>query len=267
MSLSYRFRRKCQLVKMTDMSHDTSWKQVGKWYDQIVSDEGHYYHQEVIFPKLQTWLKLHKDDAILDMGCGQGVLARQLKKGIVYYGLDLAPSLIEQAQKRSKEHQFFVRDVTKPLDLDRTNFSYALFILSLQNMKDPGQAITQATAHLKKGGKLILVLNHPCFRIPRQSHWEIDPEKKLQSRKVDRYMSPMEIPITMHPGEKKEEVRTYSYHFPLSDLCHFLTEAGLAITRLDEWCSNKESTGKWAKMENRARKEFPLFLALEATKS
>lgn len=249
------------------MSKDTSWKQVGKWYDQIVSDEGHYFHQEVIFPKLQSWLELKAGDSVLDLGCGQGVMARQLQKGTVYYGVDLAPSLIERAKQRSKEHQFFVRDVTKSLDLDRSNFSYALFILSLQNMKEPGKAIGQAAAHLGKGGKLILVLNHPCFRIPRQSHWEIDPEKKLQSRKVDRYMTPMEIPISMHPGGKKEALKTYSYHFPLSDLCRFLGEAGLVITRLDEWCSNKESSGKWAKMENRARKEFPLFLAIEAMKS
>lgn len=249
------------------MSKDTSWKQVGKWYDQIVSDEGHYFHQEVIFPKLQSWLELKAGDSVLDLGCGQGVMARQLQKGIVYYGVDLAPSLIERAKQRSKEHQFFVQDVTKSLDLDRSNFSYALFILSLQNMKEPGKAIGQAAAHLGKGGKLILVLNHPCFRIPRQSHWEIDPEKKLQSRRVDRYMTPMEIPISMHPGGKKEALKTYSYHFPLSDLCRFLGEAGLVITRLDEWCSNKESSGKWAKMENRARKEFPLFLAIEAMKS
>lgn len=249
------------------MSKDTSWKQVGKWYDQIVSEEGHYFHQEVIFPKLDSWLKLKQGDSVLDLGCGQGVLARQLKKGIVYYGVDLAPSLVERAKQRSKDHQFFVRDVTKSLDLDRSNFSYALFILSLQNMKDPGKAIGEAASHLGKGGKLILVLNHPCFRIPRQSHWEIDPEKKLQSRKVDRYMTPMEIPISMHPGGKKEEVKTYSYHFPLSDLCRFLAEAGLVMTRLDEWCSNRESSGKWAKMENRARKEFPLFLAIEAMKS
>ena len=59
---------------------------------------------------------------------------------------------------------------------------------------------------------------------------------------------------------------TYSYHFPLSEIRHFLQEAGMMMTRFDKWCSNKESTGKWAKMENRTRKEFPLFLAIESMK-
>jgi len=240
---------------------DTSWKEVGKWYDRIVAKDGHYFHKEVIFPHLMNWLTLKKGDSLLDLGCGQGVLARKLPQDIQYVGLDMASNLIEKAKDYSASHQFFVRDVTKPFKLDQKDFSAATFILSLQNIQEPGKALKQVYSHLKPGGKLILVLNHPCFRIPRQSHWDIDPDKKMQSRKVDRYLSPMEIPIEL------QGTKTFSFHFSLSDLCGFLFEAGFVISRLEEWISNKESTGKWAKMENRARKEFPLFLALEATKT
>ena len=73
----------------------------------------------------------------------------------------------------------------------------------------------------------------------------------------------MEIPIQMNPSQKAQSTKTYSYHFPLSEITTWLREAGFVITRLEEWCSNKSSTGKNAKMENRARKEFPLFLAIE----
>jgi len=37
---------------------------------------------------------------------------------------------------------------------------------------------------------------------------------------------------------------------------------GLVIKDIEEWRSEKESQGKWAKMEDRAREEFPLFLAI-----
>lgn len=243
---------------------DTSWKQVGKWYDEIVSKEGHRYHKEVIFPMLKKWMVFEEGDGVLDLGCGQGVLARQLPKGIVYHGVDLAKPLIQKAKKYSG-HTFQVGDVTGPLSLKRKGFSHACFILSLQNMKKGDKALITASRHLKKGGKCLIVLNHPSFRIPRQSSWGVDEGRKLQYRRVDRYLSPMEIPIQMHPSQKEKSETTLSYHHPISTYVQWMTKARFAVTRMEEWHSTKTSTGKKAKMENRARKEFPLFLALEGT--
>ena len=244
---------------------DTSWKQVGKWYDELVSKEGHYYHEEVIFPRLLKWQKFKKGDSLLDLGCGQGVLARKLPKEMIYYGLDAAKPLIEKAKKYTKHH-YFLRDVTKSLKIEKSDFDYVAIILAMQNIEKPDKVLKEAAAHLKKNGKLFLVLNHPCFRIPRQSSWGLDEGKKLQYRRIDRYMTPLEVPIQMHPSKKAQSKKTYSFHFPLSDMITWICEAGFTITRLEEWCSNKTSTGKHAKMENRAREEFPLFLAIEANR-
>jgi len=246
------------------MKKDTSWKQVGKWYDDIVSKGGHVYHKEVIFPTLEKWLSFSEGDAVLDLGCGQGILARQLPKNISYQGVDLAKPLIEKA-KGYTNHQFLKGDATKPLKISKKDFSHAFMILSLQNMERGDQAVKNAGQHLKKGGRLILVLNHPCYRIPRQSSWGVDENKKLQYRRVDRYLSPLEIPIQMHPSKQEKSEKTFSYHHPLSTYIKWMTDSGFAITRLEEWHSTKTSTGKHAKMENRARCEFPLFLALEGT--
>ena len=246
------------------MNKDTSWKQVGKWYDEIVSKEGHTYHQEIIFPALKGWHLFKKGDAILDLGCGQGVLARQIPKGIEYVGIDAANPLIHKAREYS-DHIFIVGDVTKPLKIDKKDFSHAFLILALQNMKEGEKAIKNGASHLKKGGKLTLILNHPCYRIPRQSSWGIDEQKKLQYRRIDRYLSPLEIPIQMHPSQMEKSEKTFSYHHPISTYVKWMTDEGLSITKMEEWRSHKVSTGKYAKMENRSREEFPLFLALEGT--
>lgn len=242
----------------------TTWESVSGWYDEIVAAEGHFYHKEVILPALLPYLK-EKDAKIIDLGCGQGILERQIPKEVEYLGVDGAKSLIAAAQKRTKgkNHSFFVQDLTKPLQVEK-KFTHAVFLLSLQNMADSTAALKNARAALIKGGKLLLVLNHPCFRIPRQSHWGVDEGKKLQFRRLDSYMSPMEIPIQQKPSKGKKSVVTYSYHLPLSGLMHCLKEAGFAITSMEELCSTKKSTGGKSKMENRARKEFPLFLLIEA---
>jgi len=40
----------------------------------------------------------------------------------------------------------------------------------------------------------------------------------------------------------------------------------MVIANLEEWTSDKVSFGKSARSENRARREFPLFLAIKAVK-
>ena len=80
----------------------SSWEGSHKWYNKIVSEEGHYYHQKVILPALLKLIDLKKTKSLLDLGCGQGVLARALPKTIEYTGIDLSPSLIKSAENLSQ---------------------------------------------------------------------------------------------------------------------------------------------------------------------
>lgn len=250
------------------MTKNTSWEKVDKWYDASVGEKGHYYHQNVIFPKLFKLINIKKINSLIDIGCGQGVLARYLPEKVSYLGVDLSPSLIKSAKKMAKQknHFFEVGDATQALDFQQSEFDAATMILSLQNMRDQASAIKNAAKNLKNGGLLAIVLNHPCFRIPRQSSWQVDQAKKIQYRRIDRYFSPLEIPIDAHPGKKTDSAQTWSFHYSLTDYFTWLKQASFAVIALEEWCSDKESTGGAAKMENRARLEFPLFMALIAKK-
>ncbi len=247
---------------------DTSWQKVAGWYEKTVGQSGHYYHQHLILPGALRLLNLKPDSSVLDLACGQGVLGRLIKPDIDYSGVDLAPSLIKFAagNDRAAKHHYFVGDIEKPLPLTKTDFSHAVIILALQNLAQPQLALTNAAKHLRPNGRLLLVLNHPAFRIPRQSTWQIDPQNKLQYRRVNRYLSPLKIPINARPGRGDQGPITWSFHHPLQDYFQFLKQAGFIVTDLEEWASDKESTGKAAKMENRGRAEFPLFLALLAEK-
>ena len=148
----------------------TSWQPVSNWYDKIVSKEGHYFHKNVIFPRLLPYLK--KANAVLDLACGQGVLARQLPKEVAYTGIDISPSFIKSAKEKNRvrSRSFAVGDVTEPLKV-KGSFSHAVCLLALQNISDPLRLFQNAKKHLNDRGELFLVLNHPCFRIPRQTHW------------------------------------------------------------------------------------------------
>ena len=252
----------------TPKPQTTSWDPVNKWYQTIVGEEGHYYHQQVILPNLLKTMNLQPQDSIIDFACGPGVLARKIPKGTKYLGVDISPGLIKAAKDQDKtgDHHFIVGDVTNNLSFDKQDYTHAAIILALQNVEKPEQAIKNAWNHLKKGGRFFIVLNHPCFRIPRQSSWGVDESKKIQYRRIDRYMQPLQIPINMTPGAKGAPKATLSFHHPLSSYTKWLYDAGFLIETIDEWCSDKVSTGSKAKMENRSREEFPLFMLISAKK-
>lgn len=246
----------------------TSWEPVEKWYRGIVGEEGHYYHQKIVIPGVLRLLNLAKDSKLMDLACGNGILARNLPQDLIYHGIDIAPSFIKEASSkdRAKSHHYSVGDATKPLPLNNELFTHSAIILAIQNIEFPLLAFKNVSKHLEKGGKLVIVLNHPCFRIPRQSSWQVDEQKKLQYRRVDRYMNAMSIPIMAHPSQGANSAGTVSFHHPISQYMHWLKEAGFVLVDMEEWCSDKVSTGSAAKMENRSREEFPLFLALLAQK-
>ena len=254
----------------TPVRHSTSWEPVEKWYQSSVGDDGHYYHQNVVIPGVLKLLSLDKSSApsLLDIACGQGILARQIPKNVDYTGVDISPSLIQNAKHADHHpnHQFFVGDALKPLPVKKTDFTHAAIVLAIQNFEAPKEALLNAAKHLAKGGKLVIAMNHPCFRIPRQSSWKIDEEQKIQYRRIDRYSTPLNIPIQAHPSKGEKSAQTWSFHYPLASYCQWLNEAGFAIEIIEEWHSNKVSTGKAAKMENRSRAEFPLFMAIRAVK-
>jgi len=247
---------------------DTSWQKVQAWYKKSVGEKGHYYHQHVVIPAVIKLLNLPKNGAnLLDIACGQGVLARALPQNVEYTGLDAAASLIQDAKKQDNNphHKFLVADATKPLKLTDNSFTHATIILALQNIEYPEAVFESAAKALTKNGTFVLVINHPSFRIPRHSSWEIDPQNHLQYRRINGYMSPQKIPVTAHPGQKDSPI-TWSFHYPLSTYSQWLKAAGFVIEAIEEWTSDKESVGKSAKMENRARNEIPLFMALVCKK-
>lgn len=249
-------------------SSDTSWNDVAGWYDEMLESEEGTYQKDLILPNVLRLLEIKKGEKLLDLGCGQGFFAREFfKAGANVSGVDLSHKLITLAKERSpKEIQFGVSEADKLEFLSNESFDVVVCISAIQNMKKVVEVLTESFRILKKGGRLLIIMNHPSFRIPKQSSWGFDEKSKLQYRRVDEYISESKSGIAMHPGIDST-VETISFHHPLQFYFKALRKAGFMVSRLEEWVSGKISQpGPRADAENKARKEFPLFLALEARK-
>jgi len=241
----------------------TSWEKSADWYDGIIGERGSELYREVVIPRALDLLQPKRGEHVLDLGCGQGVFSRAISEcGALVTGIDASSTLIQKARTYQGRTpiRYFDRDAAQLGGLG--DFDAASAILCLQNLEHLDKVCSAVSTVLKPGGRMLWVLNHPAFRIPRQSSWGFEGEGKHMYRRVDAYSSTMSVPIIMHPGKADSET-TISTHRSLESLMAPAFAAGLTLAGLQEWHSHKESQpGPRARAENSSRKEFPLFLGL-----
>ncbi len=256
-------------MAMKKPGRDTSWGKVSQWYDTYLGSDDSYQMQ-VILPNLTRVLDLKPGERVLDLACGQGIFAREFAKtGAQVQGADIAPELIAEAKKYGTGIRYDIASAESLSFAQDASFDTVVCVLALQNMEDLPKVCREVVRVLKPGGRFVMVLNHPAFRVLKRSKWGWD-EGGVQYRRIDGYLSGAKIFIDMHPGKDQKhdaKVQTISYHRSLQDFFKSLTGAGLDVTRLEEWISHRVSeAGPRQKAEDTARKEIPLFMMLEARK-
>ncbi|MCK9351462.1 MAG: class I SAM-dependent methyltransferase [Candidatus Pacebacteria bacterium] len=246
------------------MKKSTSWEHVGDWYDDLLRDED-TYQNKVILPNVVRLAALKNGMKVLDLACGQGFFSRAFADaGAAVVGTDISAKLIAIAKKNVSNAKFFVSPAHRLEMIQEHSLDAATIILAAQNIENISEVFKEIQKKLKPGGKLLLVLNHPAFRNPGASSWGFDEQAKKQYRRIDAYMTESKREIDMHPGSQKK-ITTVSFHRPLQVYFKTLANAGFQISRLEEWVSHRESEkGPRKEEEDRTRREFPLFLCIEA---
>ena len=181
-------------------------------------------------------------------------------------------------------------------------FDAAVCVLALMNIEPLHPVLAGVSRALRGGGRFVAVILHPAFRSPGRTSWGWEesslshtsgsevlgagystsprrgtpdvttrrPPPLVQYRRVDAYLSPGRSDIVMNPGAAAhgaEPVHTWTYHRPIGAYVEALAKAGLLIEAMEEWPSHRRSEpGPRAAVEDRARREIPMFLAIRAIK-
>lgn len=280
----------------------TDWGEVAGWYDQFVGKTGSEYHREVVIPGALRLLAMAPEESAIDIACGQGVLCRALaERGVAVTGVDAAPELIRAARERGPgQIRYEVGDARELGFLPAHRFDAAACVLAIQNIHPIQPVFAGVSRLLMADGRLVIVMMHPHFRGPKETSWGWDEQRKVQYRRVDRYLLPRKTPIVTHPFDRLRTAPsdkrmaaplgklrtaasnttdldassgkdageyTWTFHKPLEAYVKALRGAGLLIDAIEEWPSHKTSTsGPRAAAENVARSEIPLFMAIRALK-
>ena len=246
----------------------TGWDAVAKWYNGWMGEDGSHHHQKVAVPAVIALLQPQPNEHILDIGAGQGVLAPHIAKaGAKYTGVDVSPRLLEYARKNHSKHGRFLQadaaNLNKNGFLEAGSFDAVVFLLSIQDMNPLEDVLRSALWALKPRGRAVLFMTHPAFRIPRQSGWGYDEGRKLQYRRVDRYITP--LPVPMKSYESQDSGVTISFHRPISEYVNTLAGLGMCIDQMVEIPIGDNSLKpNRTRAEKLADSEIPLFLGLHA---
>jgi ubiquinone/menaquinone biosynthesis C-methylase UbiE len=154
----------------------TSWGGVSEWYSEYLETTPDSYQAKVILPNLLRILDIKQGLRVLDIACGQGYFTRAIAAaGARAMGADISGVLVGEARRlSSKEISFHIAPAHELGFAEDTSFDAATVVLAVQNIENIAEAFAEAARVLVPHGRLVLVLMHPAFRVPKASSWGWD---------------------------------------------------------------------------------------------
>jgi 2-polyprenyl-3-methyl-5-hydroxy-6-metoxy-1,4-benzoquinol methylase len=219
------------------------WNRKAAYWDEYMG-EGNEWHLKLISPAVELLLDLRPGETILDVACGNGMLARRLAQlGARVIACDFSEAFIERARARSTDVadriEYAVVDATdrnQLLELGERRFDAATCTQGLMDMPAIAPFYEAMTKLVKPGGRLVITVPHPCFNTHGMSMLAeaLEDEQSryiTTSLRLTRYLTPRTAKGPGVPGEPEPH---YYFERPLSELLGPAFGAGLVLDGMEE---------------------------------
>ena len=144
------------------------WEQLAPWWDQMEGEEGAEFKRRTVRPTVEALLGPHPGQRVLEIGCGNGSLARYLAQlGVEVVATDQAAEFIRLASLRpGPPVDYRVVDATNPTALSELgvgSYDAAVANMVLMDMPEVGSLYRALASLLRPGGCFVFTVLHPCF--------------------------------------------------------------------------------------------------------
>jgi SAM-dependent methyltransferase len=210
---------------------DTSavWERHARWWQAEFTGGADIEYEEQILPLAARHLA--GAARVLDVGCGEGQIARLLAREGArrVVGVDASAAQIAEAA-RLGGGVAYVRGLASALPLPPGGFDAVVTCLVLEHVGDLDGALDEIARVLRPGGRFVMFVNHPLFQVPG-SGWiddhVLDPPE--QYWRIGPY-----LPEALSVEEVDAGIRLPFFHRPLSRYVNALADRGLYLTRMVE---------------------------------
>jgi SAM-dependent methyltransferase len=193
----------------------------------------------VLLPAIRRHIKTTKLGRLLDLACGNALFYPLItKKGYSYYGLDISPILLKQAQKNFPQGHYIQGNAVSFSKYYHFKFDVILCNLllpALSNKNDLIQVLKECKKVLKSSGKMVFTIVHPSFDMYMQAGLF---DRKIKTKFKGYFESGAKF--TFAKDFPKGKFVFTDYHWTLRDYFEAIKKAGLKIEELDE-CAPENS--------------------------
>lgn len=205
---------------------DERWEQHAGWWQREFTGGADPEYEEQILPLVDRYLGSAR--RVLDVGCGEGQVARRLAdQGVAVVGLDPTRAQIAEARSRAGGPAY-AQSAAEQLPVRSASFDAVVMCLVLEHLDPFEPAIEEVARALEPGGRFVLMLNHPLLQTPG-SGWIDDHILGEQYWRVGPYLRDDANLEEVAPG-----VELPFMHRPLSRYVQVMGEVGLLIDHMDE---------------------------------
>jgi SAM-dependent methyltransferase len=182
-----------------------------------------------------------KDRLVLDLACGEGYNTRILaKKGARVVGVDFSAKLVQLASREEAKQKlgidYHVGDAADLSMFSSCCFDLVTCFMALQDIKDYRSAVSGVARVLKKGGRFVFSIPHPCFEMVSHGGFRVSTNK--------RYFGVGEDHIQWKMARLLKPFETTSFHRTLTDYFDVLSRNRLLVRRLVEPQPTKQGIEK-----------------------
>lgn len=212
------------------MAADEGWNSrvVTAWWQAGFTDGADAEYTEQLLPLAAEHLAGAAD--ILDVGCGEGQVARRAagdRRARRVIGVD--PSWPQLTVASARGGRVRVAGATaSALPFPSASFDAVVACLVLEHLADGAAALAEVGRVLRPGGRFVFLLNHPLLQTPG-SGWVDDDILGEQYWRIGPYLG------VDHSLEEVDRGIWLPYvHRPLSYYVNALVDAGLVVTHMAE---------------------------------
>lgn len=220
------------------MSQDwTNWSQLAEAYNEFVGSPSDRLRTEVLYPQLLSLIGTVHNQAVLDIGAGNGYLANLLAKQGAHVKAFDNEAMVAIA-KRHFDHpniRYQTHDASLRFPYTDHTFDIVNASMVLMDMENISNLLTESHRVLKKTGKAYFSILHPCFTPPvgrfRRGLWG-RIKKQWAYFHLNNYLTPPARSTKHLLG--KNAPSTHYYPRTLSEYSTLFKQADWQISRLFE---------------------------------